>query len=84
MTVTAFIGITGSCQGEIVSATLQPLLQSEHLTAIIYDLVVLYRPVFFPLSATLKTSAHPHVAQPLLIISSVSSNLSNSHSDYSL
>lgn len=47
MTVTAFIGITGSCQGEIVSATLQPLLQSEHLTAVIYDLVVLYRPVFF-------------------------------------
>lgn len=53
MAVTAFIGITGSCQGEIVSATLQPLRQSEHLTAVIYDLV-LYCPVFFSLVQHLK------------------------------
>lgn len=61
-TITAFIGITGSYQGDIVSATLQPLRQSEHLTAVIYDLAVLYCPFFFFPSATLKTSTQPHAA----------------------
>lgn len=46
MTVTAFIGITGSCLGETLSATLQPLRRSQHLTAVIYYLV-LYCPLFF-------------------------------------
>lgn len=45
--LTAFIGITGSYQGDIVSATLQPLRQSEPLTAVIYDLAGIYCPVFF-------------------------------------
>ncbi len=55
-------GITGSYRGDIVLAPLQPLGWCEHLTAVIYDLTLLYCPVFF-LSATLKTSAELHVAQ---------------------
>lgn len=50
---------------QIVSATVQPLRCSEHLTAVIYDHCVLLLRFFFfsSCTATPKTSAQLHVAQ---------------------